>query len=140
VGVIVSLLYLAAQIRQNTASVRAGTYQDFTRESADITRAGLLDPAILEEIRPVLLAERDFDPTQDLRFGLVAGLYARNLQFGFLELQSGRIDSRHFDSYVSYHVENFMRRPGWSQWWAVNCRHYDPEFVRWVDSQLERSG
>lgn len=135
-GVIVSLLYLAAQIRQNTASVRASTYQDFTRESADTTRDALLDPELLAEIQVILLGERDFDPLRDQRFSLVAGLYARNLQFGFLELRAGRIDERHFDSYVSYHAHNFMQRPGWAQWWALNREHYDPEFAAWVSSKL----
>lgn len=136
VGVVVSLLYLAIQIRQNTASVRASTYQDFTRESADTTRSALLDRDALDEIRPLLRREREFDPEIDVRFGLIAGLYARNLQFGFLEMREGRVDRRHFDSYVSYHADNLMRQPAWSQWWALNRRHYDPEFIAWVDSLL----
>ena len=136
IGVIVSLLYLAAQIRQNTASVQASTYQDFTRESAETTRLALLDQGIFDEILPLLREERDFDPQQDRRFGLVAGLYARNLQFGFLELQRGRIDQRHFESYVSYHTDHMLRRPGWAQWWALNQKHFDPEFVSWVDTLI----
>ena len=136
IGVIVSLLHLAAQIRQNTASVRASTYQDFTRESADTTRLSLLDQGLFDEISPILREEGNFDPQRDRRFGLVAGLYARNLQFGFLELRSGRIDQRNFDSYVSYHADHLMRLPGWAQWWILNRKHYDPEFASWVDTLI----
>ena len=136
VGVIISLLYLATQIRQNTASVRASTYQDFTRESADTTRLTLMDRDLLDEMSPLLRGERDFDPEQDQRFGLMAGLYARNLQFGFLELRRGRIDHRNFDSYVSYHSDHLLRRPGWAQWWALNRKHYDSEFASWLDTKL----
>jgi hypothetical protein len=52
-------------------------------------------------------------------------------------MQGGRVDHRHFDSYVSYHAENLMHRPAWSQWWALNRKHYDPEFAAWVDSVLD---
>jgi hypothetical protein len=135
IGVIVSLLYLALQIRQNTESVRANTYQDFTRESAEISRS-LLDAKLMDEIRPVILGERDFDPEIDLRFHVICGLYARNLQSGFLELQRGRIDPRQFDSYASYHIDNFVSGPGWAQWWASTRKHYDPEFVAWLESRL----
>jgi hypothetical protein len=136
VGVIVSLLYLAAQIRQNTRSVRASTFQDFTRESADTTRLLLLEKSLIDELTPVLRGEREFEPERDQRFGLLAGLYARNLQFAFLESQDGRIDRRQFDSYVSYHAANMMLRPGWSNWWALNRQHYHPEFVLWVEEML----
>ena len=136
VGVIVSLLYLAAQIRQNTRSVRAGTFQDFTRESAETTRLLLLEPGLLDETRPILRGDVEYDPDRDQRFGFVAGLYARNLQFAFMELQDGRIDRRHFDSYVSYHAANMMLQPGWSKWWALNRRHYHPDYVAWVEAML----
>lgn len=136
VGVIVSLLYLAAQIKQNTQSVQASTFQDFTRESAETTRLALTDRGLLDEMASLLNAEIEYDPSRDRPFGLTAGLWARNLQFGFMELQKGRIDKRLFDSYVSYHVENWMQTPGWANWWGLNRKHYDKEFVAWVESQL----
>jgi len=136
IGVIVSLLYLATQIRQNTQSIRANTYQDFTRESAEITRAALLSSDLLEELRPILTGERRFDPARDQRFHVVCGLYARNLQVGFLETQRGRIDERMFDSYASYHIEHWVAGPGWADWWALNRKHFDPEFTAWIDSRI----
>ena len=71
---------------------------------------------LLDEVSPLLGAERDYDPVRDQRFGLMAGLYARNLQFGFLELRRGRIDHRNFDRYLSYYLDNLLRSPGWAQW------------------------
>lgn len=136
VGVIVSLLYLAAQIRQNTQSVRASTFQEFTRESAETTRLALAERDLIQDLAPLLQGDREYDPAIDRQFGLIAGLWARNLQFGFMELQKGRIDKRLFDSYLSYHRENWMLSPGWSQWWHLNRKHYDKEFVSWLDSQL----
>ena len=136
VGVIVSLLYLAVQIRQNTQSVQASTFQEFTRESAETTRLAIADRGMLEDLVPLLGGEREYDPLRDRAFGLTAGLWARNLQFGFMELQKGRIDKRLFDSYVSYHAENWMQSPGWANWWRLNRKHYDKDFVAWVDSQL----
>jgi hypothetical protein len=53
-----------------------------------------------------------------------------------MELQDGRIDRKHFDSYVSYHAANWMLRPGWPEWWSLNRKHYHPEFVAWVESML----
>ena len=133
-GVIISLLYLAAQIRQNTQSVRASTFQEFTRESAETTRLVLMEHGLLDELTPLINGEQEFDPVRDRRFGLVAGLWARNLQFGYTELQRGRIDQQLFDSYVSYHLANWMITPNWGRWWALNRRHYDDEFVAWVES------
>ncbi|GAB5450211.1 MAG: hypothetical protein Hals2KO_05390 [Halioglobus sp.] len=135
-GVILSLLYLAAQIRQNTQSVRASTFQEFTRESAETARLAITERNLLEDLTPFLLGDLEFDPVRDRPFGLMAGLWARNLQFGFMELQKDRIDKRLFDSYVSYHAENWMRTPGWAKWWEVNRKHYDPDFVAWLDSEL----
>lgn len=136
VGVVISLLYLATQIRQNTESVRASTFQDFTHESAETTRLALVEPLLWADMMQILKGERVFDPERDDRFGLVAGLWARNLQFGFMEWRGGRLDSRHYESYVSYHATHWMLRPGWSDWWALNRGHYHPEFVSWLEERL----
>ena len=136
IGVIVSLLYLATQIRQNTQSVRANTFQNFTRESAETTRLMLLERSLLDELKPLIEGGAEFDPGDHVRFGLIAGLWARNLQFGFMELQNGRMDPRQFESYLSYHAASWMRRPGWADWWALNRQHYDPEFVGWLEGKL----
>jgi len=136
VGVIVSLLYLATQIRQNTQSVRANTYQEFTRESAEISRLMLSNPEMIDEFLPVLSGERPFDPQRDVRFHLTCGLYARNLQAAFVELERGRIDQRLFDSYASYHIDYWVSRPGWEHWWELNRKHFDPEYVAWIDARL----
>jgi hypothetical protein len=136
VGVIISLLYLAAQIRQNTASVRASTFQAFTNESAETARLGLLNQDLMAEFTSILLNETKFEPGRHVRFGVAAGLYARNLQFGFLELQGGRIDRRQFDSYVAYHAAHWMCLPGWRDWWELNREHYDSDFVAWLEARL----
>jgi len=137
VGVIISLLYLATQIRQNTQSVRANTYQDFTRESAEISRWALADRQMLDEFLPILGGQETFDPVRHTRLHVIRGLFARNLQPGFVELQRGRIDQRLFDSYASYHIEHWVSRPGWVGWWALNRRHFDPEYVEWLEAQLD---
>lgn len=135
IGVIISLLYLAVQIRQNTQSVRANTFQDFTRESAETSRLALTNLEMLDEFLPILSGEQPFDPVRHTRFHVVCGLFARNLQSGFVELQRGRIDQRLFDSYASYHIEHWVSRPGWAQWWTLNRKHFDPEFVAWLEAR-----
>lgn len=137
--VVVSLGYVAVQIRQNTTTVRAATeletgrqWSEFhgriahSREMADIWDKGLTDPEQMNatEKRKFiwLVAEYVF---------LVESLY-RQRQLGFL----GR------DSWLQHQgaVAGLLLHPVIESWWQSGVSPYSPEFKAAIDGARSELG
>lgn len=137
--VVVSLGYVAIQIRQNTRTVRAATELDtgrqwsefharvaHSRDMADIWDKGLTDPADLtanEKRKFVwLVAEYLF---------LVESLY-RQRQLGFLGHDSW---NQHQSA-----VAGLLLHPVLESWWNSGVSPYSPEFKAAIDSARAELG
>lgn len=117
-AVVVSLVYLAVQIRQNTRSVRVSSYQvavssiaDWSREvslSSDASRiyaVGLRDP---DQLNP--------DETLRLYFQLIS--LFRNYENLFYQHHQGMIDDSAWAGWA-YHMVRSYWSPGVQRWWPI---------------------
>ena len=132
---IATLGYLAAQIRQNTASVRASTLQQMSEASAGFhdllaTNADLarIFFAGTQELEALTTEER-------LRFQFVMlGFLRRVENFRRQEVQS-RVSP---DEWTGLRAScmSVMSQPGSLGWWAENVQRFDSDFAEWLSSEL----
>jgi hypothetical protein len=138
IAVVVSLVYLAVQIRQNTRSVRASTYHavlDSNRSDNELIlvhphlervyRVGRRDPTVLtEEERPL--------------FRHLLAQLLLNHEMMFLHYQHGVIDEGLWRRRETA-LQAFVSQPGVREWWTGSAavrRSYDPAFQELVESLL----
>jgi hypothetical protein len=132
VGVIISLIYLAVQIRQNTRTVRSASYQSIVNTANDLghnfTRApgftdlwaqGAVDPGKLNEEQLV-----------KLRAHLV-GMF-RFYENVFYQHQQGTIDRKMWPGW-QHDMLIWFNRPGFRQMWQEICQRYSAEFRRFLE-------
>ena len=72
-AVVVTLLYLTLQIRQNTASVRAATVQSAAQANAELLDRFASDPELLRIYQAGTRAFESISPEDRLRFASVMG-------------------------------------------------------------------
>ena len=137
IAIVVTLIYLAVQLRQNTASVRAGAYQTWTSATADhlgtaqvndamsqVIATGLDDPASLTADtwvqfanwchQFVLIAETTYYLHKEKI--IAESVYAKELERA-ARLLSGR---------------------GGAQWWGAGAKtQFSEEFVAVIESMSE---
>ncbi len=144
VGVILSLAYLAVQIRLNTRQMertaraaRGAAYQDVLAtfqsflipigtdgELADIFRRGLLDIDQLDE-------------SEFFRFNWMMGGYLTNLDNAFYQLQDDVVSEERWLTML-HGLRFFVRSPGFKDWWGqFDQSTMAPEFVQIVQSELD---
>ena len=144
IGVVLSLVYLAIQIRQNTGQMertaraaRGAAYQDALANSqsyltpvgengelAEIFRMGLQDCDKLSE------AER-------FRFMWIIGGYVTNMDNVFYQHQDGVISEERWQVTLNS-LRWFIRNPGFKQWWPeFDKSTMSPGFVAIVQSEVE---
>ena len=115
VGVVVSLFYLALQLRQNTQSVRAASFNSMVQNSITLLQHGFRDS---EFAAFLARAENDpdgLDPAGKLRWDSYMTAVFRH--FGNLVYQQrvGAIDDQMWESYRR-DLKEHLRSPAWVAW------------------------
>ena len=132
VGVVVTLAYLALQIRQNSRSVRAASAQAMlaslsqtlnaigaSPQASRAFAAGQLDPDSMTEDEAVQFVH------------LILGWF-RVLEQAFYLHRLGGLDTDLWNGYVAQ-LRSFMQSPGVQRWWAVRAPLFHTEFREFID-------
>ena len=140
IAVVISLVYLAVQIRQNTKTLRASTYQAVLDSSRADNALVLVHPHLERVYR---VGRRDPTALTDEERPLFRHLLAQlllNHEALFLQHQHGTIDE---DLWRRRQValQAFVSQPGVRQWWAGSAlvrRNFDTGFQELVESLLDQ--
>jgi len=130
-AVVISLLYLAIQIRQNTRSLRASAHQSITSHIAELNRtivehgevAAILEAGLTNPVGLSPADRRRFNAYNSARFRHYDNLYYQ-YRVGTLE----RSQWNGFDALLRTH----LRQPGIVRWWEESSGFYSDEFVSYV--------
>ena len=130
VGVIVTLLYLARQIQQNTKSVQSANLatwidsQHYTIES-HMQVVDLFDDAVQRR--------RDLDATETWRMHVHYQQTFMMLEVVFLFHINGTVDDQYYESRMRILERLFLDYPGFREWWGQWAAvHFDERFIAYV--------
>ena len=135
IGVIVSLAYLAIQIRQNTRTVRSASFQEAIRDVLEITDALAMDPDLARIYWKGLEDFGSLDRDERRRFSAyLVGMFRRfeNLVY---QTRYGALDA---DSWLGVKKTAMvtLRRRGATEWWSEAKDLFNEEFQDYVDREL----
>jgi len=122
IGVIISLIYVSVQLRQNTKAVRATAYQEVSQNSVELLSLIIADAEMAEIWGRGLDAGEDSLTTTE-RFRWHAMLLATFRHWDNLNYQyrNGTLDHEIWKSY-QFMIRSYLVRPGFRDWWR---RHQD---------------
>lgn len=133
IGVVASLIYLAAQIRQNTRSLEANTFHSLHHASierllvlaqndelADRFVAGLVDPDSLSGARR-------------FQFDVWMRANLKGYEDYFYQSQQSMLDPESWEAH-SRTIQASVSPPGFARWWEQNRHLFREDFARYIDS------
>jgi hypothetical protein len=137
VAVVLTLGYLAVQIRQNTKSVRSSTRHAF------IASGGAIQIAFAEaEAAAVLVkggrAYSDLSLEQRFQFTMLMRAMLGIGEDSFLQAREGLLDRELWDARARIVAET-LRQPGMEDWWKKNQHIYSTSFQEAVAKLLSVS-
>ncbi len=138
IAVVISLVYLAVQIRQNTKSVRASTYQAILDSSRSDTELLLVHPHLERVYRVGRRNPEKLNDDERPLFRMLVAQILLSSESLFLQHQQGAIDSDYWQRRQQT-LRGLLSQPGVRQWWAARGtprEYYDPGFRELVDSIL----
>ncbi len=127
IATLITLIYLALQIRQNTSLLQLSETRG-TQEDADRWRSLLIENKDVASLYRRGLADYDsLDADDRLRFRMLHD----QLFFGWQAIFSQH--PRH-PRVPSGFIKSTFRQPGGQQYWEKSKHRFSPEFVAFVDS------
>jgi hypothetical protein len=133
IAVVVTLVYLALQIRHSERTTRAQLSQSF---SSDINAVNLMiasDPSWFELFRKASESLDALTPDERGRYGFLELSVCRTIEPLYLHYLRGLVD----DDVWATQRESLVRMattPGWRQWWQTQPFPFTPTFRALVDS------
>jgi hypothetical protein len=131
-GVIVSLFYLAVQVRQNTRSQRSVIVDSLTRSLLD-----LLAPQAsnLDQMRAFVSVIEDWHgATEADRVRGVAMLFTTFKVFenAWFQERQGTLDPEQWEGW-DLHIRVYYHRPGVKTWWSLRRAMFAPGFRNYLE-------
>ena len=135
IGVLMTLLYLAIQTRQNTRAVRAATYSQVVDSFSAISLALFQDPIAADLIRraredPANLSDEELD-----RYGLFLLSYLRRAENMHFQSEEGTLDT---DTWLGIRDSIFVvigTEPA-ARWWSERGRLFNASFRQFIEARL----
>jgi hypothetical protein len=133
-GVVVSLLFVGWEVRQNTRVARAQTRVELTALNNEFLDRVGTDPEFAELWRRAWSEDQEVSESQAFRVELVMLQYLRILENVHLQYQEGLIDRDALDGYGFFGFrEQFMAHPRFPMIWDSRRVSFDPEFVSFLE-------
>ena len=135
-AVIVSLIYLAVQIRQNTKSVRASTYHSVNRAAHEmqmiVAGSETLSRVMIKAAREPEALSLD----ERLRFNMTMRSSFAWYEDIYFQYQQSMVGRDYWEARQRSMLDQ-LREPGISSWWCRNSRLYTNAFVAEVSRLLQ---
>ena len=134
-GVIVTLLYLAAQVRANTRSLRASMFQAGSDASARITLALGSDPQVALVFQKGLSGVEELTPGEVAQFQYLFHSVVRQLENGHFQFQNGTMDRENWLGWVET-LRGILGSPGGQRMWTAVRPRMRRRFVEFVEREV----
>ncbi len=139
IAVLVTLAYLATQIKQNTSALQTASRQAISDAYRACNRIRL-DPEVGAAWVDGLSRFPDMPFSERHVFSTVMNDESLFFQGAFALYESGQLDESTYQAYLGW-ISSIVATPGGSAWWAEVVRPiYAPGMVAAVDARLARGG
>jgi len=137
-GVVASLAYLAVQIRSNTRSAQAATYQSLTQGVLDMNREIFANPETATFLERGRTTDEPFDPVEQRRWLAYCSTHFRHFDNIFHQYQMGSLRESEFRSLIS--VARFhLRSARFRRSWRDTRMMFDDPYRSYMDELAEKA-
>jgi hypothetical protein len=136
VGVIISIVYLAAQIRSQNEESRRAAMNVLTTHWSDLNRTLVEDRDFAALWIRALQSFDELDGPSKLRFGAHLGRFLRFADNLYLAVLDGMLDTRLWRGYERT-LADTVAYPGFQIWWATRKHWHTDEFCALIDRHIQ---
>ena len=131
IAVVVTLLYLAHQVRQNTKSTHSATYQAIVSTMSTFSRELAYDSERSDIFSRGMIHPEELTVSERIRFYLLQTSYFRNFENIHFQYNAGAIPDDVWKGW-EYRVASSLKTPGCLLWWQRDQLVYSARFRKYM--------
>ena len=133
---VATLIYLAAQIRQNTRQARLGAFQNLTDRNQQWSTDLARDPELTRIYSAGLMDPPSLNAIERIRFDAILSVQFRNWEDVFLHHRRGFVDDEVWEArHASFRI--FLAEPGLRWYWKRRKSIFTQSFRDFVDGEMD---
>jgi len=133
IGVIVTVIYLAFQIRQSTASTKSASYQAVVSAVSDWSRTVGSDRDLARIVRIGTQDPSQLEVDEYTQYEMLIISVSRNFENVHYQHQCGGIPKAAWNGW-SFRILSFYAAPGVQTLWQKHKRSYSVEFMEFIEN------
>ena len=137
IAVVVTLLFVARDIRQNSRSLSIAALRDTTAQWNHWSNMIASSSDLADIVAKGNKVFSQLSESEKLRYGAYAQAFFDNVE-SYRSLVIDHKADKDLDVLISI-VRRRMNIPGFAAWWSENTADYDPDFVSWINNLDKRS-
>ena len=131
IAVVVSLVYLAGEVRQNSRLMQISTTVSFGASDIELGKLPIEDPEVWRILEDGYEGSEAFSRAEDIRFRAFLDLLMRVFQRNYFLAQDGAMKPAIWKADVRGNLW-ILRQPGPRAWWSASSHSFSDEFVEFV--------
>jgi hypothetical protein len=136
-AVVVSLFYVAVQIKQNTGAMRTASAQNLITVSTNAHLLIASDNGLAQIIQIGINNPESLKDYEQLKFNSsFLALYVQ-YDFAYRQFLRGELEPATWTR-MEFEILVFLRMPGGAAWWKQDKARMSPEFVKFIDDHLDK--
>lgn len=136
-GVVISLVYLAQQMQQNTTSVRAASFNSMVQNSIGLLEHAFRDSEFADFLHRAEMDPGSLTPSEKVRWDAYMTAVYRHFGNLVYQYRVGALDRQMWESYERTLEDHLRRTPAWGQWFDANKHVFSSSLVEQVDRAHE---
>lgn len=135
VGVVVSLIYLALQVRQNTLATRHNAFHEIVRDQTEAFNLMNVDAELTQIVYEGFTDFRSLTRDQQRRFEVWHMTWLRMLENLLYEVEHQRIDASEWTG-IREHQKFALGRPGFAEWWNTRQNLFHARLQNFINEEV----
>ena len=131
-GVVISLVYLAKQMQQNTTSVRAASFNSMVQNSIHILEHSYRDSEFAAFLHRAENDPSALSPEETVRWHAYMTAVYRHFGNLVYQYRVGALDREMWESYERT-LENHLKKPSWRAWFEEHKVLFSTSLVEQVE-------
>ena len=136
-GVILSLIFLAIQLRQNTKAVRSASIQNLVQSLSDTAQANIDNPYVVPIMLKANAGPGHLTDEERVRLHFWFVMAFRRFEGVYFQRKLGLVDFAIIDGFERSHL-SMLASPSGQAWWSGAKGIFNSGFVSYVDEQLSK--
>ena len=132
-GVVISLVYLAQQMQQNTTSVRAASFNSMVQNSIRLLEHAFRDSEFAEFLHRAERNPETLTPAEKVRWDAYMTAVYRHFGNLVYQYRVGALDRQMWESYERALEDHLRQTPSWGDWFEANGHVFSSSLVEQVD-------